>query len=192
MTPMTLATTGRTELRELTADDAPFILDLLNQPSFLRFIGDRQVRTLEDSAVCIETRFRKSYREHGYGSYAVVLRDSGAAMGICGFVRRESLPMADLGFAFLPQYEGHGFAREAAIATLEYGRTQLGLSQVMAIAQEDNERSHRLLARLGFQRTVTPTLPGDGVPVAVFTLDQSRDAETPLSSDDDVTGHSAR
>ncbi len=188
---MTIATTERTELRELTADDAAFILDLLNQPSFLRFIGDRQVRTLDDSVVCIETRFRKSYREHGFGSYAVLLRDSGAAIGICGFVRRESLPMADLGFAFLPQYEGHGYAREAAIATLDYGRTRLGLSQVMAIAQEDNERSHRLLTRLGFERTVVTTLPSDGVPVLVFRLNQSLGVSTPLSSDGDATGHSA-
>jgi [ribosomal protein S5]-alanine N-acetyltransferase len=171
---MTIVRTPRTELRELTTDDAPFILDLLNQPSFLRFIGDRQVRTLEDAAVCIESRFRKSYRDHGYGSYAVVSRHSSEALGICGFVRRDALPAADLGFAFLPQHEGHGYAYEAAAATLEYGRTELGLTQVMAIAQEDNPRSHRLLAKLGFERIDTTTMPGDTVPVAVFTLDQSR------------------
>jgi [ribosomal protein S5]-alanine N-acetyltransferase len=170
---MTIATTDRTELRELTADDAPFILDLLNQPSFLRFIGDREVRNLEDAVDRIETRFRKSYRENGYGSWAVVLHDTGVAIGICGFVRRESLPMADLGFAFLPQYEGLGYAHEAAVATLAYGHRILGMSQVMAIAQLDNVRSHRLLARLGFQQTDTRTMPGDAVPVAVFTLDLS-------------------
>ncbi len=185
---MTIATTARTELRELTADDAPFILDLLNQPSFLRFIGDREVRTLEDSAHRIETRFRASYRENGFGSYAVVLRDTGVPIGICGFVRRESLPMADLGFAFLPQYEGRGYAHEAAVATLGYGRSQLGLPQVMAIAQLDNWRSHRLLARLGFQQMDTRTMPGDAVPVAVFALDLSQPPGSPRSSDD-ATGH---
>ncbi len=186
---MTIATTDRTELRELTADDAPFILDLLNQPSFLRFIGDRAVRTLEDSVDRVETRFRESYRENGYGLYAVVLRDTGVAIGICGFVRRDSLPMADLGFAYLPQYEGLGYAREAAVATLAYGCNQLGMSKVMAIAQLDNARSHRLLARLGFQQADTRTMPGDTVPVAVFTLDLSQ-ASAPPSSSDDATGHS--
>ncbi len=186
---MTIATTDRTELRELTADDAPFILELLNQPSFLRFIGDREVRTLEDSLDRIETRFRKSYRENGYGSYAVVRRDTGVAIGICGFVRRDSLPMADLGFAYLPEYEGLGYAREAAVATLAYGCNQLGMSTVMAIAQLDNTRSLRLLARLGFQQTDTRTMPGDTAPVALFTLDLSQASASPLSSDD-ATGHS--
>ena len=144
---MTLIETPRTVLRDMTADDAPFILDLLNQPTFLRYIGDRQVRTMHDSVQFIETRYRQSYRDHGYGLYIVQLRATSQPIGMCGFVKRAGLPCADMGFAFLPAFEGHGYASESAIAALQFGRDTLGLRDLLAIAQPDNVRSHRLLHR---------------------------------------------
>lgn len=157
---MALIETHRTTLRELTLDDAPFIAQLLNEPAFLRYIGDRGVRTTDDAAAFIESRYRQSYRDHGYGLYHVALRETGASIGICGFVRRDGLDHPDLGFALTPAAEGRGLAFEAAEATLEYGWRGLGLPTVLAVVQPDNIRSQRLLGRLGFAPAGDVTLPG--------------------------------
>ncbi|HYW50614.1 MAG TPA: GNAT family N-acetyltransferase [Gemmatimonadaceae bacterium] len=148
--PVTLIRTGRLHLREMETGDAAFILDLLNQPGFLQFIGDRGVRSVQQAATFIEERYRRSYRDHGYGLYVVADATDGTPMGMCGFVRRDTLPHADIGFALLPRYEGRGIAFEAASATLTFGRSTLGLSRILAVVQSDNVRSQRLLGRLGF------------------------------------------
>ncbi len=158
---MPLITTPRTTLRELTTDDADFVRALLNEPSFLQFIGDRGVRTSDDAADFIETRYRQSYREHGYGLHLMSRRDTGAPVGLCGFVRREALEHPDLGFALVPAAEGHGLAYEAAAATLDFGHRTLGLTPVLAVVQDDNHRSRRLLERLGFRENGHVLLPGD-------------------------------
>jgi RimJ/RimL family protein N-acetyltransferase len=168
---MIVAETARTRLRELTVGDAAFVCALLNEPSFLRFIGDRNVRTTDDAARFIETRYRQSYVDNGYGLYAIESRADDRPLGLCGFVRRPSLLHADLGFALLSPYEGMGYAHEAAAAVLAYGREVLGLSRVLAIAQGDNSRSHTLLLKLGFVRDGTVTMPGDATPLALFVHD---------------------
>lgn len=177
---MTLIETPRTRLREMTVGDAPFICDLLNQPSFLRYIGDRGVRTPADAETFIETRYRRSYRDHGYGLYVVESRATSEPMGICGFVKRDALPNADMGFAFLPQFEGAGYAYEAAAATLEVGLTAFGLTRVLAIAQPDNVRSHVLLTRLGFQPDGEVTLPGDSTALSLYVRELGA-AQPPVS-----------
>jgi [ribosomal protein S5]-alanine N-acetyltransferase len=154
-----ILTTQRTQLRELAVGDAEFIRALLNDAAFLRFIGDRQVRTVEDAATFIESRYRQSYRDHRYGLWAVVPTATGEPVGICGFVRREGLEHPDIGFAFLQQFTGQGYASEAAAGTLAYGRDTLGLTRVLAIVQRDNERSIRLLTSLGFVFARSVTLP---------------------------------
>ncbi len=168
---MIVAETVRTRLRELSVADAAFICSLLNEPSFLRFIGDRNVRTIDDAAHFIETRYRQSYVDHGYGLYVIESRADGTPRGLCGFVRRPTLSSADLGFALLSPHEGQGYAYEAAMATLSYGRDVLGLTRVLAIAQEDNARSHALLLRLGFERDGSVVMPGDAAPLALFARD---------------------
>jgi [ribosomal protein S5]-alanine N-acetyltransferase len=168
-----ILTTERTRLRELIADDAEFILALLNDAAFLRFIGDRQVRTVAQAADFIESRYRRSYREHGYGLWAVELIATGEPIGICGFVRRDGLDHPDIGFAFLPQFTGQGFAAEAAAGTLAYGRATLGLKRVLAIVQRSNLRSIRLLTSLGFafSRHVTlPSAPNETLELLVARL----------------------
>ena len=184
---VTIATTSRLTLREMTVLDAPFIHALLNQPTFLRFIGDRQVRSDDDAAVFIDSRYRQSYRDHGYGLWVVEATDAATPIGICGFVRRDALPAADIGFAFLPEFEGRGYAYEAAAATLLHGHALLGLTQVLAIATEDNTRSHRLLIRLGFQRSGAITMPGETDAVALFELDMT-DGPPRNTNCDDTTG----
>ncbi|CAN5169524.1 hypothetical protein BH20ACI2_BH20ACI2_02680 [soil metagenome] len=128
---MNILETDRLILREIdSAVDAEFIFELLNSPKFLKFIGDRGVRSTGESSVFIDERYRQSYREHGYGLYTVQRRDDGIAVGMCGFVRRESLSGPDLGFAFLPEFERMGFGRESASAVLKYGRDKLGFDSV--------------------------------------------------------------
>ena len=97
--------TERLVLREVTGGDAEFVLDLLNQYSFKKYIGDRGVRTLDDARAYIDTRFTESYRKHGFGLYLIELKADGTPIGLCGFVSRETLPDPDIGFALLPQYE---------------------------------------------------------------------------------------
>ncbi len=141
--------TERLTLRELTVDDAEFINKILNTPKFLEYIGDRQVRNAEQAAEFIETRYRQSYIDHGFGLYAVELKD-GTLIGMCGYVRRESLDGPDIGFAFLPEHERCGYGFESASAMLKYGRDPLGFSTIRAITSMDNEASGALLSKLGF------------------------------------------
>ena len=166
---MKILETERTILREIVEADAEFILDLLNQPSFIKYIGDRNVRSIEEARKFIENRFRQSYREHGFGLYAVELKETNALIGICGFVRRESLPDADIGFAFLPQYEKKGYAFESADAVMKYGREVLGLKRVLAITSQNNENSGKLLAKINFKFERLIELPHDAEELKLFS-----------------------
>ncbi|MFN2500860.1 MAG: GNAT family N-acetyltransferase [Pyrinomonadaceae bacterium] len=147
---MNLFATERLSLREITSGDAGFVAELLNTPKFLKYIGDRGVRSSTEAAEFIETRYRQSYIDHGYGLYAVDQLADRSTIGICGYVRRESLAGPDLGFAFLPAYERRGFGFESASATLNYGRDQLGFHRVFAITTLYNDASVALLYKLGF------------------------------------------
>lgn len=147
---MKIFETARLILREIVESDDEFILDLLNQPSFIKNIGDRGVRTVEQTREFIENRFRASYKKFGFGLYAVDLKETGEKIGICGFVKRDFLSHADLGFALLPQFERQGYAFEAAAAMLEYGRKELGLKRIFAITAPHNDASGKLLKKLDF------------------------------------------
>jgi ribosomal-protein-alanine N-acetyltransferase len=143
--------TERLVLREIdSAIDAEFIFRLLNSPKFLKYIGDRGVRSVAEATAFIENRYRQSYRDHGYGLYTVCLKTDRTQIGICGFVKRDTLPDPDIGFAFLPEYERSGFGFESAAATLELGREKLGIGRVLAITSTDNDASGNLLIKLGF------------------------------------------
>ena len=148
--------TERLLLCEVEPDDDGFVLDLLNQPSFKRYIGDRGVRSLEQAREYIATRFTKSYKENGYGLYLTELKADATPVGLCGFVKRTELDDPDIGFALLPQFERRGYAFEAAAAVMRYGREKLGLRRVLAITTLDNESSGRLLEKIGlsFEREI--------------------------------------
>nr|WP_279009549.1 GNAT family N-acetyltransferase [Aeromonas jandaei] len=148
-----MITSPRLVLRELTITDAPFILELLNDADFHRYIGDRGVRTLEQAQEYIQQGPAVSYARHGHGLYLVERREDGASLGICGLIKRDSLPREDIGYAFLPQYRGHGYAIEAAQAAIADGKSRLGIGQVIAIVTPGNERSIGLLAKLGLVRS---------------------------------------
>lgn len=148
---MKILETDRLTVRELdSATDAEFIFELLNTPKFIEYIGDRGVRSFEQARDFIDDRYRASYRDHGYGLYAVEQKSDSTTVGICGFVRRDYLDHADIGFAFLPQFERQGFGFESAEAMLVYGRDKLNFESVLAVTSQDNDVSGKLLTKLGF------------------------------------------
>jgi len=142
--------TGRLALRELGLDDADFILELLNDDAFLRFIGDKGVRTLDDACAYLRKGPLASYARHGFGLYAVCLRD-GTRTGICGLVKRDGLADVDIGFAFISKHRSKGYAVESASAILEHARRVLGLRRVVAITLPDNAGSIAVLERIGLK-----------------------------------------
>jgi [ribosomal protein S5]-alanine N-acetyltransferase len=163
-------TTARLTLREFVDADAPFIITLLNQPSFLRFIGDKKVRTADDARNYITTGPVDSYKRNGFGLYLVQLKSTSKAIGMCGLLKRDTLDAVDLGFAFLPEYWGKGYAFEAASAVLKEARDTFKLTRLLAITSLDNDASIKLLARLGFQFERVMKLASDSDEVKLFSL----------------------
>jgi RimJ/RimL family protein N-acetyltransferase len=131
--------------------DAPFILALLNEPSFLRFIGDKKVRTVQDAEQYILNGPVASYNRNGFGLCLVELKKTHTPIGMCGLLKRDELPDADIGFAFMPDFWNKGFAYEAAAAVMNDARERLKLERVLAITNQDNEASIKLLEKLGLR-----------------------------------------
>lgn len=154
-------TTDRLRLRRLTLDDAPFILDLVNQPSWLENIGDKGVRNLDDARDYLRKGPMAMYEQHGFGLYCVERAADGIPMGLCGLIKRDALEDVDIGYALLPPYWGQGFAREAAQATLAHAVRDYGLQRVVAITSPGNSRSARLLEEMGFRFERMLALSGD-------------------------------
>jgi len=148
---MKVAETDRLALRWLREDDAAFIRNLVNDPSWIRFIGERNVRSVDEARRYLRDGPIAMYARTGFGLYLVEHKETGTPIGICGLITRDTLEDVDLGFAFLPASWGQGFAAEAAAAVIEYGRAALGLSRIVAIVSQDNVRSERLLGKLGFR-----------------------------------------
>ncbi len=142
-------TTQRLVLRRLTLDDAAFIVELLNDPAWLRFIGDKGVHTQDDARDYLRKGPLTMYRNHGFGLYLVERKDGHVPIGMCGLIKRESLEDVDIGFAYLPAYRAQGYAHEAAVAVLAHGWRDFGLRRIVAITSPDNARSAALLERLG-------------------------------------------
>ena len=168
---MTVLETDRLILREFNTDDAPFILSLLNEPSFLRYIGDKKVRNLEDARQYILNGPVATYDRHGFGLYQVELKDTHTPVGMCGLLKREELPQPDIGFAFLPDFWNQGFAYEAANAVLTDARERLKLNRILAIVNPDNDASIKLLEKLGLKFERNLKLDTDRDEVKLFATD---------------------
>ena len=153
---MTVLETERLVLRRLCLDDAAFILKLLNEPSFLHFIGDKGVRSLDDARAYLRQGPIASYEHHGFGLYRVEIKTSGVPIGICGLLKRDTLDDVDVGFAFLPAFWLQGYAFESASAVLAYGKHTLGLRRIIAVTQPDNAGSIKTLEKAGltFERMI--------------------------------------
>lgn len=151
--------TERLSLRELTINDTLFIIDLLNSPDWLKFIGNRNIKTDIQALDFIINGPIKSYNENGYGLYVVELKDTKKPIGMCGIINRTFLNWPDIGFAFLPDYIGKGFGYEAANATLEFAKNSLKLNKLCAITVANNSKSIKLLEKLGFSFSEIIVLP---------------------------------
>jgi len=165
--------TPRLRLRRLVADDADdaeFLLALYNDPDFLRNIGDRGIHTVADARAFISRGPRAPYADVGHGLLCIEERDTGRRLGVCGLVRRDFLPAADLGFALLPAARGHGFAREAAQAVVQFARTELRLPRLFGVVQPDNAPSIRVLESVGMH--LERHMPGssDGAALCIYAV----------------------
>lgn len=148
---MTVLETARLTLHRFRTDDAAFVVELLNEPSFLRYIGDKGVRSEADARRYLEAGPLASYERFGFGLYRVGLKEGGEPIGMCGLLKRDWLADVDIGFAFLPRFWRRGYAFEASAGVLLHARDALGLGRVVAITSPDNEASMALLGKLGFR-----------------------------------------
>lgn len=167
---MIVLETDRLTLRRLQLSDAEFIFKLVNDPSWLRFIGDKGVRNLDDARRYLREGPLDMYARFGFGMFAVEIKTSGAPAGMCGLIKRDSLADVDVGYALLPEFRGQGYAYEAASAVLAYGNQTLRLRRIVAITSPGNDSSVRVLEKMGmrFERLIE-FAPGD--PVRLFARD---------------------
>lgn len=162
--------TARLRLTRLSYENCGFILQLLNEPAFRQFIGDKGVRSVHDARAYLRERIIDHYDRYGFGLYLVSLKRDGTSLGICGLVKREEFDHPDLGFAFLEAHQSRGYASESAAAVLEYARDQLGLLRLIAIVDPENQKSRRLLSKLGFWFEHMVTMPGESTEVCQYGM----------------------
>ena len=148
---MQVIQTRRLNLRWLAESDAEFIFDLLNQPSWLKFIGDRGVCNLDDARAYVKTGPLAMINRYGFGLYLTEIAASRTPTGLCGLLKREALNDVEIGFAFHPDFRGEGYANEAALACMNYARDNLQLERIVAITVPSNDASIRLLKTIGMQ-----------------------------------------
>jgi ribosomal-protein-alanine N-acetyltransferase len=162
--------TSRLTMRRFDLPDAEFILELLNEPSFIRYIGDKGVRTLADAENYLRTGPMESYRRHGFGLLLVTRRDEPISVGMCGLLKRDELDDPDVGFAFLPQFWSMGYGSESTEAILEYGRDHLEMKRIVAITSPENDASIRLLLKAGLSFESTVNLAPDAGDVNLYAV----------------------
>jgi RimJ/RimL family protein N-acetyltransferase len=165
---VTILETERLLLRRMTVEDAEFILELLNQAAFIRNIGDKGVRTIEDARLYILSGPVASYGQFGFGLYLVEWKETGEAIGMCGLLKRETLEDVDIGFAFLEKHWSKGFASESAGAVMAYGRGRLGIGRIVAIVSPENYGSIRVLGKIGLRFERMILMPGEAEEIKLF------------------------
>ena len=171
---MKILETERLILQHITTADDEFFLTLLNEPSFIQNIGDRNVRTLEEARNYIIKTMVTRYDQNGFGLYLVILKDSNTPLGICGLIKRESLEDVDIGYAFLPQYWSKGYASESAVAVKEYAKKILGLDRIVGITDPENQGSIRVLEKIGLKFEKMVRLSTDDIELKLYSVDFTR------------------
>lgn len=166
--PMKILETERLILRTLEVDDAEFYLRQVNEPSWHQFIGDKGIRTVEAARAAILSGPVAMFEREGFSLYLTELKDSGLPIGICGLIKRDTLPDVDIGYAFLPEHWGKGYAQEAAAAVLAYGNRAFGLQRIVAITAPDNQQSIKLLEKIGLKFETRLRLTSDGAETNLF------------------------
>ena len=163
--------TDRLILRHMNDGDAGFLLQLLNEPSFIQNIGDRNVRSLDGARAYILNGAMESYARHGFGLYLVTCRTTGESMGMCGLIKRDTLEDVDIGYAFLPKFWSKGFAVESALAVKQFARERIGLQRIVAITDPRNLPSNRVLEKIGMKFEKMVRLGEDDIELKLFSLD---------------------
>jgi RimJ/RimL family protein N-acetyltransferase len=163
-----LFATERLRVRLLTLADAPFIQELVNQPSWLRFIGERNVRSIADAEGYLARGPLASYAEHGFGLWKVELLADGTPIGMSGLLKRPFLDHPDVGFAFLERYQGQRYGSEAVAATTDYARQELGLMELLAVVDPENAGSIKILQKIGMHLRGPILMPGETEPIALY------------------------
>jgi RimJ/RimL family protein N-acetyltransferase len=164
-----LLETERIQLHEMTIEDAPFILELVNTPAWHKYIGDRGIKTIEQAEKYIETYYLESYTNNGFGAYIMIDKDNETKIGTCGLYKRPDLNHPDIGFALLPKYTKKGYAYEATSALMEFAKNDLGITTILAITLEENSHSIALLEKVGLRKIDTITLPGYKTELLLFS-----------------------
>lgn len=162
--------TERLRLSRLTLDDADLMLAIWNDPAFIRYVGDRRIRTVDEARAALEEGAFRLYAEHGVGPYRVSLKSNGTAVGICGLFRRDGLEDTDIGFSTLPQYCGRGYGFEAARAVVEHARVDAGLTRLTALVSPENVASMRLIEKLGMLFEKMIRIPGEAADVRLYAM----------------------
>ena len=165
---MTVLETERLILRQFTPDDAAFIFEQLNDPAWIRNIGNRNIRTMDDARAYIINGPRASYEKNGFGLWLIVLKKSGESIGMCGLIRRDNLEDVDIGYALLPRFWSKGYAVEAARATKTYAKDVIGLKRIVAIVDPANEGSIRVLEKIGLRYEKMVRLSADDIELKLF------------------------
>lgn len=162
--------TERLFLRQFDLSDSEFILELVNEPSFIQNIGDRNVRTLADAEKYLENGPITSYAKNGFGLLAVTLTATGETIGMCGLIKRDALEDVDIGYAFLPKFWSQGYAIEAAQGVMKFAKEVLGLKRVVAIVDPANVGSVRVLEKLGMTFEKVMKLSEDDIDLKLFAM----------------------
>jgi RimJ/RimL family protein N-acetyltransferase len=165
---MIILETERLILRQMTSDDSEFILELVNDPSFIQNIGDRKVRTPDGARSYILNGPAASYARNGFGLWLVVLKETNESIGMCGLIKRDGLEDVDIGYALLPRFWGQGYAVEAAGATKAYAKDAVGLKRIVAIVDPANEGSIRVLEKIGLRYEKMVQLSADDIELKLF------------------------
>ena len=166
---MNLITTDRLLINRITIDDAGFILELMNDKDWIKNIGDKGLRTIEDVQAYIQNRFLKTYIESNYGFYTMNLKNTLQIIGIVGLVDRKGIDHIDIGYGILPEFRGKGYAFEAAKAIYDYGYQELNLEKIVAIVNPDNLPSIKLLSKLGLEFEKMIRLPDEEIDILLYS-----------------------
>jgi [ribosomal protein S5]-alanine N-acetyltransferase len=137
----------RLELKKLRISDAEFILTLLNTASWIKFIGERDVKSKEDAIAYI-----KKINSNPLTTYWVIkIKDGLKSIGLITLIQRAYLFHKDLGFALLPAYNGQNYAFESSQLLLQNLKSNSDDTIIQAVTLSNNDLSIKLLNRLGFK-----------------------------------------
>jgi len=168
---MEILETERLILQQASPEDAGVILALLNDSAFIRNIGDRGIRTLDEARNYIQDRLVASYENYGFGMYLAVVKETGAPAGLCGLVKRVGLEDVDIGYALLPRHRSKGYATEASLAVKEYAKNTVRLKRLIAITNPDNQGSIRVLEKIGLEFEKMIKLSEDDIELKLYAID---------------------